>query len=985
MLLVLWLSMSVGTWGHEESESWSGWLSKSLGFTHGNEVKEPKEKHVTQDSALNMKVLLTVQQNIHASFNAIHQEQPAKAQEMLKIAVMTLNHEESLSDEEKSTILTQYCTESEKFLNEEQKVKAQELLKAATTGLRIHLLNQADMEKEKQYGSNTHAPTPSVQGSSQNTNVLLDVQQKLQASFQAIQQGQQTQGQDMLVDAIVALKLEKTLTVEQKGSKLTELVKNCEKSLNKETQEIAEMYLQGAQVGLRINMQLQAGAASDTFANRSSQNTDILLEVQQKLQAAFQTIQQGKNVEVQEMLKVIVTILLQEKSLTVEQKAAKLTVFVKNIEKSLNKETQVIAEQFLLGAKVALKINQSHQVDTDSRPSAPRSSQNTDVLLTVQKKLQAAFLAIQQGQQAQGQQILVEVTVALKLDKSLTIEQKVAKLTEFVTSAKKSLNKETQDIADIYLEGAQLGLSINQQLQVDTASSPSAQGNTSQNANVLVDVQQKIHAAFQIIQQGKKVEGEELLKAIATIFMREKSLTVEQKAAKLTEFVKNAEKSLNKETQLIAEEFLLGAQVVLNINQPYRDATASGPSATGSSQNTNVLLMIQKNLEAGFQAIQQGQQTQGQEMVVDATVALKIDKSLTIEQKVAKLTELVKNCEKSLNKETQEIAEKYLEGAKVGLNINQQLQFNTAFDPFAQGSSQTKDVLRDVQQKLHTAFQVIQQGKKAEGEEMLKVCATVLMRENSLPIEQKVVKLTEFVKNVEMSLNKETQVIAEEFLLGAQVALKINQPHQGDTNIGPSAQGGSHNTDVLLMVQKKLQAGFQAIQQGQQAQGQGMLIDATVALTLETSLTVEQKAAKLIDFVKDCEKSLNKETQEIAEKFLQGAQVGLRINQQHQATIAFDPYVHGGSQNTDVFLEVQQKLNAAFQAIQEGKIVEGQEMLKVITMLILREKSLPVEQKSAKLIECVKNAEKSLNKETQVIAEEFLLGIQVALKINYLQ
>ncbi|KAL6222403.1 hypothetical protein ACLB2K_005795 [Fragaria x ananassa] len=354
-----------------------------------------------------------------------------------------------------------------------------------------------------------------------------------------------------------------------------------------------------------------------------------------------------------------------------------------------------------------------------------------------------------------------------------------------------------------------------------------------------------------------------------------------------------------------------------------------GPDGSQSSHNTDVLLMVQKKLQAGFQAIQQGQQAQGQGMLIDATVALTLETSLTVEKKVAKLTELVKNCEKSLNKETQ----------------------------------------------------VIQQGKKAEGEEMLKVCATVLMRENSLPIEQKV----EFVKNVEMSLNKETQVIAEEFLLGAQVALNINQPHQGDTNIGPSAQGGSHNTDVLLMVQKKLQAGFQAIQQGQQAQGQGMLIDATVALTLETSLTVEQKAAKLIDFVKDCEKSLNKETQEIAEKFLQGAQVGLRINQQHRATIAFDPYVHGGSQNTDVFLEVQQKLNAAFQAIQEGKTVEGQEMLKVITMLILREKSLPVEQKSAKLIECVKNAEKSLNKETQVIAEEFLLGIQVALKINYLQ
>ncbi|KAM5576143.1 hypothetical protein ABKV19_007157 [Rosa sericea] len=766
-LLVFWLAMSVGTWA-EESESWTGWLSKSPGFRHDNEV------------------------------------------------------------------------------------------------------NQANT-----------ASGPSTQGSSQNMDFLQAVQQKLQVAFQAIQQGKKDEGQEMLKVIVTILMREKSLTIEQKAAKLTEFVKNAEKSLNPETQVIAEQFLLGAQVGFKINQQHQANTASSPSAQGSSQNTDFLLAVQQKLQVAFQAIQQGKKDEGQEMLKVIVTILMREKSLTIEQKAAKLTEFVKNAEKSLNPETQVIAEQFLLGAKVGLKINQPHPGDTASGPSAQGSSQSTDVLLAVQQKLEAAFQAIQQGQQAQGQEMLVDATVALKQEKSLTVEQKSAKLTEFVKNAEKSLNKETQEIAEQFLLGAQVGFKINQQHQANTASSPSAQG-SSQNTDFLLAVQQKLQVAFQAIQQGKKDEGQEMLKVIVTILMREKSLTIEQKEAKLTEFVKNAEKSLNPETQVIAEQFLLGAKVGLKINQPHPDDTTSDPPAPGSSQSTDVLLAVQQKLEAAFQAIQQGQQAQGQEMLVDATVALKQEKSLTVEQKSAKLTEFVKNAEKSLNKETQEIAEQFLLGAQVGFKINQQHQANTASSPSTQGSSQNTIFLQAVQQKLHVAFQAIQQGKKDEGQEMLKVIVTILMREKSLTIEQKAAKLTEFVKNAEKSLNPETQVIAEQFLLGAKVGLKINQPHQDDTTSDPSAPRSSQSTDVLLAAQQKLEAAFQAIQQGQQAQGQEMLVDATVDLKQEKSLTVEQKAAKLTEFVKNAEKSLNKETQEIAEKFLEGAQVGFKINQQHK-------------------------------------------------------------------------------------------------------
>ncbi|KAK9948603.1 hypothetical protein M0R45_004171 [Rubus argutus] len=1020
----------------------------------------PASGPATQESAQNINVSVVVEQKFQAAFQAFQQGQVAQAQEMLKIATLTLGQVKSLTVEQKIAKLIEFVQKVEKSLNKDTQVQVREFIEGAKMGLKIQELRQADMEKAKTYGSTSPASSPISQGNAQNINVSVVVEQKFQAAFQALQQGQVAQAQEILKTAALTLSEDKSLTIEQKTAKLTNFVQKVEKSLNKDTHVQVREFIEGAKMGLKIQELRQTdmekvkssgfvAPASGPVAQGNAQNINVSVMVEQKFQAAFQALQQGQVAQAQEILKTATLTLGQDKSLTVEQKTAKLTDFVQKVEKSLNKDIQVQVREFIVGAKMGLKFQELRQADMEkakdsssaaptSSPAAQGSAQNINGSMAVELKFQAVFQALQQGQVAQAQEMLKNVALTLSQDKSLTVEQKKAKLTEFIQKVEKSLSKDTQVQVQEFIKGAKMGLKIQELRQADMekaktygstspASSPVSQG-SAQNINVSVVVEQKFQAAFQALQQGQFAQAQEMLKTAALTLGQVKSLTIEQKIAKLTDFVQKVEKSLNKDTQVQVQEFIEGAKMGLKIQELRQAdmekakssglaAPASGSAAQGSAQNINVSVVVEQKFQAAFQALQQGQVAQAQEILKTATLTLGQDKSLTIEQKTAKLTDFVQKVEKSLNKDIQVQVREFIEGAKMGLKFQElrQADMEKAKDsssaaptssPAAQGSAQNINGSVAVELKFQAVFQALQQGQVAQAQEMLKNAALTLSQDKSLTVEQKKAKLTEFLQKVEKSLNKDTQVQVREFIEGAKMGLKIQELRQEDMEkakssgfvapaSGSAAQGSAQNINISVVVEQKFQAAFQALQQGQFAQAQEMLKIAALTLGQDKSLTVEQKTAKLTEFIQKVEKSLNKDTQVQVREFIEGAKMGLKIQELRQAEMekakassstapTSGPATPGSAQNINISLVIEQKFQAAFQALQQGQVVQAQEILKVIALTLGQDKSLTVEQKTAKLTEFFQNVEKSLNKDTQVQVLEFIEGAKMGLKIQEL-
>ncbi|XP_050384012.1 uncharacterized protein LOC126800655 [Argentina anserina] len=440
----------------------------------------------------------------------------------------------------------------------------------------------------------------------------------------------------------------------------------------------------------------------------------------------------------------------------------------------------------------------------------------------------------------------------------------------------------------------------------DSVSDPNAQNRL--QFEKLLEV--KLQVAFKTIEQGNQIEGQKMLEIITTLFMRFKSLPHEEKMACLSEIMIKVKKSLNKETQLIAEEFLGGLQMGVTIVKKPQEHTASSPSSQNGSQKEQFVQLLEQTLQIAFQKMQQGNQPEAK-MKLEAitTIFMRFD-SMPQEQKLAKLTEIVLNIKKSLNKECQAAADEYLLGVQMGVKIVNERQQGTASGPVnehrqgtasgpsGQQGSVNEQFVQQLEQNLRIAFQKIQEGNQFEAQKSFEVTSTIFTRCKSMPHEEKMAKLTEIVLKIKKSLNIETQAICEDFLGGVQMGVKIVKGHQENTISSPFGFVGVQNQQFVQLLEQNLKVAFQKIEEGNQFEAQMRLRAIVPLFTQFKSMPQEEKMTNLFDIMLNIKKPLDKQTQSAAAEYLLGVQMGVMIVKEHQENVGSSPTGQKSSQTT---------------------------------------------------------------------------------------
>ncbi|CAL2273872.1 unnamed protein product [Prunus armeniaca] len=133
LLLVLWLAMSVGTWGEdqnaENNDSWTGWardkLTEGVGLKGGEAGSKSSER--ANKAAF-------VQKFLEGAIYSLEKHQTAKAEELMKGAMEYLYHDNTIKD--KAAKLEEFMKEAIKYLEQDMVEKAENVVKGAALYLK---------------------------------------------------------------------------------------------------------------------------------------------------------------------------------------------------------------------------------------------------------------------------------------------------------------------------------------------------------------------------------------------------------------------------------------------------------------------------------------------------------------------------------------------------------------------------------------------------------------------------------------------------------------------------------------------------------------------------------------------------------------------------------------------------------------------------------------------------------------------------------
>ncbi|CAB4287677.1 unnamed protein product [Prunus armeniaca] len=131
--LVLWLAMSVGTWGEdqnaENNDSWTGWardkLTEGVGLKGGEAGSKSSER--ANKAAF-------VQKFLEGAIYSLEKHQTAKAEELMKGAMEYLYHDNTIKD--KAAKLEEFMKEAIKYLEQDMVEKAENVVKGAARYLK---------------------------------------------------------------------------------------------------------------------------------------------------------------------------------------------------------------------------------------------------------------------------------------------------------------------------------------------------------------------------------------------------------------------------------------------------------------------------------------------------------------------------------------------------------------------------------------------------------------------------------------------------------------------------------------------------------------------------------------------------------------------------------------------------------------------------------------------------------------------------------
>lgn len=344
MLVVLWLAMSVGTWAEDNNdESWTDWASKGLGLKQDNAEstniggkQKPNEQQIMGEWVNVLK----------GAEMALEADKRYTASAMIAGVVAQLRADNSLSNKEKAAKFEESVQAIQNAVEADNTAKAVTLIKGLAANFRkVHGFEQGGGGQQKQRG------VKYLENADKEKKLDM-LGTDLRQVFEAIKQDQKDKALQILASISLFLENNKDLIGEENAFFIRS-IKETEKYIKEDDKQKAERTLKRAVVVVGLHLLGEEEEKAPTL----KVNPQALAKVDEKLQEAFQAIEEHEENKAKQMLQAAVEELKRDKSLCPEEKFKKLMEFIVEAEKLLQSDARDKAGKVIQGAQMAIGLS----------------------------------------------------------------------------------------------------------------------------------------------------------------------------------------------------------------------------------------------------------------------------------------------------------------------------------------------------------------------------------------------------------------------------------------------------------------------------------------------------------------------------------------------------------------------------------------------------------------------------------------------------
>ncbi|XP_050371985.1 uncharacterized protein LOC126789942 isoform X1 [Argentina anserina] len=272
----------------------------------------------------------------------------------------------------------------------------------------------------------------------------------------------------MAMVAGVVARLEKTnWSDEQKRAKFKEMLGIIEQAIQADNKVKAIALINSLTAEFQQKSGNQQGGPRGLLeAEDEQKKRQILVE---EMREAFAAIQKEELDKAEKIINAVYQLIRDNKELCKKDKAMALLAAIHKTEEYIKKDAREKAAQALQGAAAGLGIQQLQEkrlaagskVEVDEEQNDSNQERKKMMLETFMRQ---ALTAIKGEQRAKAEEILRTIYQILKNNKSLAKEEKTVKFLQAIEETEKYVKEDAKDKAEQALQGAAVGLGL-QQLQ----------------------------------------------------------------------------------------------------------------------------------------------------------------------------------------------------------------------------------------------------------------------------------------------------------------------------------------------------------------------------------------------------------------------------------------------------------------------------------------------------------------------------------------